>query len=167
MKKRVISILAALLCMATLLSACGKSSDGQSTDNAEGKKEITVAIYKDGAMEELDAATYNGPHFLYKMIYEGFVEDNGDGTLTPVLATNWDISDDGKTYTYHLRQGVKFSDGTDFNAEAVEFNLKRWINNGRFSSLTSYAVDNIEIIDDYTIAVTYTNASYTILIEQT
>ena len=47
MKKRVISILAALLCMATLLSACGKSSDGQSTDNAEGKKEITVAIYKD------------------------------------------------------------------------------------------------------------------------
>lgn len=48
MKKRVISILAALLCMATLLSACGKSSDGQSTDNAEGKKEITVAIYKDG-----------------------------------------------------------------------------------------------------------------------
>ena len=93
MKKRVISILAALLCMATLLSACGKSSDGQSTDNAEGKKEITVAIYKDGAMEELDAATYNGPHFLYKMIYEGFVEDNRDGTLTPVLATNWDISD--------------------------------------------------------------------------
>ena len=84
MKKRVISILAALLCMATLLSACGKSSDGQSTDNAEGKKEITVAIYKDGAMEELDAATYNGPHFLYKMIYEGFVEDNRDGTLTPV-----------------------------------------------------------------------------------
>lgn len=167
MKKRVISILAALLCMATLLSACGKSSDGQSTDNAEGKKEITVAIYKDGAMEELDAATYNGPHFLYKMIYEGFVEYNRDGTLTPVLATNWDISDDGKTYTYHLRRGVKFSDGTDFNAEAVEFNLKRWINNGRFSSLTSYAVDNIEIIDEYTIAVTYTNASYTILIEQT
>lgn len=167
MKKRVLSILAAALCLATLLSACGKKSAGQSNDNADGKKEITVAIYKDGAMEELDAATYNGPHFLYKMIYEGFVEDNGDGTLTPVLATRWDISDDGKTYTYHLRQGVKFSDGTDFNAEAVEFNLKRWINNGRFSSLTSYAVDNIEIIDDYTIAVTYTNASYTILIEQT
>ena len=147
MKKRVISILAALLCMATLLSACGKNVDGQ--DTSENKeKEITVAIYKDGAMGELDAATYNGPHFLYKMIYEGFVEDNGDGTLTPVLATNWDISDDGKTYTYHLRRGVKFSDGTDFNAEAVEFNLKRWINNGRFSSLTSYAVDNIEIIDD-------------------
>ena len=78
MKKRVISILAALLCLATLLSACGKNSDGQSTGNAAGTKEITVAIYKDGAMEELDAAPYNVPHFLYKMIYEVFVEDKGD-----------------------------------------------------------------------------------------
>ena len=66
MKKRVISILAALLCMATLLSACGKNVDGQDTsENRE--KEITVAIYKDGAMEELDAATYNG---WYSTVYE-------------------------------------------------------------------------------------------------
>ena len=72
MKKRVISILAALLCMATLLSACGKSSDGQSTDNADGKKEITVAIYKDGAMEELDAALQPPRDQRFCVPMEGF-----------------------------------------------------------------------------------------------
>ncbi len=183
MKKRFTSVLSALLCAAVALGLCACGSGGGLEESAsalgeeavssgqavaaDGEKEIVVAIYKDGAMEELDAATYNGPHFLFKMIYEGFVEDNGDGTLEPVLATQWDISEDGKTYTYHLREGVKFSDGTDFNAGAVAFNLKRWMNNDRFSSLTSYAVDNIEIIDDYTIAVTYTDAAYAILLEQT
>ena len=44
------------------------------------------------------------------------------------LAESWDISSDGLTYTFHLRSGVKFHDGTDFNAEAVKFNFDRWIN---------------------------------------
>jgi peptide/nickel transport system substrate-binding protein len=47
--------------------------------------------------------------------------------VEPGLAESWEISDDGLVYTLHLRQGVKFHDGTDFNAEAVKFNLERQI----------------------------------------
>lgn len=174
-KKRITTILSLVLSAIVLFSGCGNQGSGASTSKAASSqanassngKELVVAIYKDGAMGELDAATYNGPHFLFKMIYESFSEDKGGGKIEPVLATSWDISEDGKTYTYHLRKGVKFSDGTDFNAAAVEFNLKRWINNDRFNSLTSYAVDNIKIIDDHTIAVTYKDATYSILMEQT
>lgn len=48
--------------------------------------------------------------------------------LVPSLAASWDISPDGLTYTFHLQTGVKFHDGTDFNADAVVFNYERWKN---------------------------------------
>src|SRR5690606_16046608 len=61
-------------------------------------------------------------------IYDGLVR-NKPGTLEvePALATDWTISDDGLTYTFNLRQGVKFHDGTDFDAEAVKFNFDRML----------------------------------------
>jgi peptide/nickel transport system substrate-binding protein len=51
---------------------------------------------------------------------------SGSTDLEPSLATAWTASKDNKTWTFKLRQGVKFHDGTDFNAEAVKFNLERW-----------------------------------------
>jgi len=50
----------------------------------------------------------------------------GSTDLEPALATNWTVSKDGKTWTFKLRQGVKFHDGTLFDAEAVKFNVERW-----------------------------------------
>jgi peptide/nickel transport system substrate-binding protein len=52
----------------------------------------------------------------------------GTTELEPALATKWELSSDAKTYTFTLRDGVKFHDGTDFNAEAVCFNFDRWYN---------------------------------------
>ncbi|MCB9993395.1 MAG: ABC transporter substrate-binding protein [Hyphomicrobiaceae bacterium] len=61
-------------------------------------------------------------------IYDGLVRYK-PGTLEvePALATSWDISDDGTEYTFHLRDGVKFHDGSDFNADAVKFNFDRML----------------------------------------
>ncbi len=49
----------------------------------------------------------------------------GGTTIEPSLATSWDISSDGLTYTFHLRQGVTFTDGSDFNAQAVKWSFDR------------------------------------------
>ena len=52
----------------------------------------------------------------------------GTTDVEPGLAESWEASDDGTAWTFHLRQGVKFQDGTDFNADAVCFNFDRWYN---------------------------------------
>jgi peptide/nickel transport system substrate-binding protein len=62
-------------------------------------------------------------------IFETLVDlKPGTTDVVPGLAESWDTSADGKEWTFHLRQGVKFQDGTDFNAEAVCFNFDRWYN---------------------------------------
>ncbi|HWR39286.1 MAG TPA: ABC transporter substrate-binding protein [Patescibacteria group bacterium] len=167
-KKTFATLIACLLCSCLLFSGCGKNDSAETNKPKDAKaKEIVVAIYRDGAFGELDAASYNGPHFLYKMLYDGFVEDGGNGKILPQLATGWEISPDGKTYTFKLRQGVKFSDGTDFNAAAVLFNLKRWVNNDRHAILTATNVESMEAIDEYTVKIVYKNGAYPILTELT
>ena len=70
------------------------------------------------------------------------------GNVLPCLAEEWEASPDGKTYTFKLRKGVKFHDGTDFNAQAAKWNLDLWIKNPGpvLSSLTS-----VDVIDEHTI----------------
>jgi peptide/nickel transport system substrate-binding protein len=59
-------------------------------------------------------------------IFEGLVRYKpGTSEVEPALAESWEISPDGLSFTFHLRKGVKFHDGTDFNADAVVYSLKR------------------------------------------
>lgn len=58
-------------------------------------------------------------------LFEGLTQVDKDGSVKPVLAESWTISDDGKTYTFKLRSGVKFHDGSDFNADDVKFSFER------------------------------------------
>ena len=58
-------------------------------------------------------------------IFNSLVTIDENLNYIPELAESWDAKDDGKTYIFHLRKGVKFHDGTDFDAEAVKFNFER------------------------------------------
>ena len=61
-------------------------------------------------------------------VYDGLVRDlSGTLEVEPGLAESWTISDDRKVYTFSLRQGIKFHDGSPFNAEAVKFNFDRML----------------------------------------
>jgi ABC-type transport system substrate-binding protein len=76
-----------------------------------------------------------------------------DGPAPTKLATSWDISPDSKSLTFHLRQGVKFHDGTEFNATAVKWNLDQLLKTrGTLQSITS-----IDVIDNTTVKL---NLSY-------
>ncbi|MCI1002030.1 MULTISPECIES: ABC transporter substrate-binding protein [Ochrobactrum] len=93
-------------------------------------------------------------------IYDGLVRYK-DGTLEvePALAESWTISDDGKTYRFNLRQGIKFHDGSDFNAEAVKFNFDRMLkedhpfyNTGPFPlSFNFSSIEAVNAIDPTTV----------------
>ncbi|HOL55181.1 MAG TPA: ABC transporter substrate-binding protein [bacterium] len=99
-----------------------------------------------------------------EMIFEGLVGFKGETTdVIPVLATSWTISKDGKVWTFKLRKGVKFHDGTPFNAEAVKFSFDRQFDKnhpyykyGRWE-YAEFALDplqKVEIVDDYTVRFT-------------
>ena len=66
---------------------------------------------------------------IARQIFEGLVGTvPGTADPAPLLAKDWEVSDDGLTYTFNLQEGVKFQDGSDFNADAVCFNFDRWYN---------------------------------------
>jgi peptide/nickel transport system substrate-binding protein len=70
-----------------------------------------------------------------------------DGPVPTKLATSWDIARDGKAITFHLRKGVKFHDGTDFNAEAVKWNLEQILKIKRELKI----ITSIDVLDGYTV----------------
>ncbi len=67
---------------------------------------------------------------VFSNLYEGLIKVDSDGHFVPGLATRWTVSSDGKTYTFNLRQGVKFHNGEAFNAEVAKWNLERAMNKG-------------------------------------
>ena len=87
---------------------------------------IVVAIEQD--VSTLDPAGALGTHTQRTManVFESLVDTSSpDGSVEPWLAQSWTISKDNKEYTFRLRQGIKFQDGTPLNAEAVKFSIDR------------------------------------------
>ncbi len=128
-----------------LLAACGgpgtsaTPSQGASasvvpsaTEAANIKEGGTFVVALPGEIDNLDPAMISDSNSSYVMnqVMQGLVglHEGSISQIDPVLAESWSASDDGLTYTFKLRTGVKFHDGTDFNADAVKFNYERWIN---------------------------------------
>ncbi len=92
----------------------------------------------------------------YSNIFEGLTRFGPDGSILPGLAHAWDLSDDGLTYTFHLREGVQFHDGAPFSAEDVVFSLDR----ARAEDSTNAqkqlfaAIETVTAIDPLTVQVT-------------
>ncbi|MGC9529053.1 MAG: ABC transporter substrate-binding protein [Candidatus Bipolaricaulaceae bacterium] len=87
--------------------------------------------------------------------YDRLVEYEGGSTrLRPGLAESWETSPDGLTYTFHLRRGVEFIDGTPFDAEAVKFNFERLLAIGKGPAGTFGFVDSVVVVDPYTVQFT-------------
>ena len=94
-------------------------------------------------------------------IAEGLVAFREDTSIGPMLAESWTVSNDGKTYTFRLRQGVKFHNGAVMTAEDVVWSLKRWLDPAtqwrclsEFSASGIAGIEKIEAPDAETVAVT-------------
>jgi peptide/nickel transport system substrate-binding protein len=93
---------------------------------------------------------------VHTMIYEPLVTIDYNYEFRPGLAKSWETSEDGLTWTFHLREGVTFHDGSEFNAEVVKWwleGMQLGVNSYMFESMTGS-----EVIDDHTIAMTFEGA---------
>ncbi len=111
-------------------------------------------------LDPLNAANGNGDIFADELIYSPLVRSDptGGDDLVPGLASSWEVSKDGLTYTFHLRPGVKFSNGQPLTAEDVKFSLDRFGDPKTNVLLSNVAVGykTTEIIDDETVEVQLT-----------
>lgn len=164
-------LLAAFLVAAMLatvaLTGCGSSKPGASGGSGEAKTPEKILIYARGAdSSSLDPAFVDDGESAKVMnnIYDNLVRyKKGSTAVEPALATGWDTSDDGKVWTFHLRQGVKFHDGSNFTADDVVFSVQRQMpGNKYYSEDMPYAsftfdpniIDKVEKVDDYTVKFT-------------
>lgn len=92
---------------------------------------------------------------VYANLFEGLTRIGSKGEVLPALAERWDISADGMTYTFHLRQGVKFHDGSDFDASDVKFSLDRARGEGSTNAQKALfkGIDDVSVSDAQTVVV--------------
>jgi peptide/nickel transport system substrate-binding protein len=120
----------ALLAASTLLvSGCASKRGDSGSDSSGGSSKFVFA----GSAEPVTLDPFfasDGESFrVSRQIFEGLVGTKpGTADPAPGLAKSWDTSSDGLSYTFHLQDGVKFQDGTPFNADAVCYNFDRWYN---------------------------------------
>ncbi|MGC1220107.1 MAG: ABC transporter substrate-binding protein [Phormidesmis sp.] len=133
-RQRLRRILLAImaLTLAVVLVNCGGGSEESSTADTAGESTAPAGALVFGSVGQpvnLTPGDITDGNSIYvqQQIYNYLVgNEPGSTELAPELATEWTPSEDGKTWTFTLREGVTFHDGTDFNAEAVVFNVNRW-----------------------------------------
>jgi len=93
---------------------------------------------------------------VYANVFEGLTRFGADGSILPALAENWEISEDGLTYTFKLRTGVTFHDGSGFEAEDVKFSLDRARADDSTNAQKALFADiaSVEVVDPTTVKVT-------------
>jgi peptide/nickel transport system substrate-binding protein len=92
---------------------------------------------------------------LYGNVYEGLVQFAADGSVLPRLALSWDISNDGLSYVFHLKGGVRFHDGSEFDAAAAKYSLDRILAPGSTNPQRARlrAIRSVEAVDPLTLKV--------------
>jgi peptide/nickel transport system substrate-binding protein len=131
-------------------------SEGDATPAERDEKVMRIGLRK---LTTIDPALgANDPEVMFNRLqYDYLIEIVPDGTLEPSLATGWEVSDDGLTYTFTLEEGVSFEDGSTFDATDVVFTFERLVSEG--SSIVGLMGQNedgsatwsVEAVDDRTV----------------
>lgn len=162
---RKIAAVIALLCLgAVVLTGCGGSSSGSgSGTDGEGISIYVGETIFDSSLDPVKGAFSYG----YPVINNALTKVTPESTYAGDLALDWEVSSDALTYTFHLREGVTFHDGSDFTAEDVVFTYNTVKENqGGNDSVDLSRMASVEATDDHTVVFTLTEP-YSSFLDQT
>lgn len=165
MKRKVVAwILTAVMVLG--MAACGTASENKKTENNETvqdketsqdkkeetrKDEVTAFVGTSIFEESMDPIKGSMSHG-YPFICNALIRVTPESSYVGDLATDWTVSEDALTYTFHLRNDVTFSDGSDFTAEDVVFTYKEVKKNqANNENVDLTYLDTVTAIDDYTV----------------
>lgn len=122
---------------------------------ANEKNTLVVTSGTDVQTLDPHQAGDNNTEDMILAIYEGLVGRGENGEIIPILATGWEVSEDGKTWTFKLREGVKFHDNTLFNAAAVKSNIERLLDPKKASPHAgSFSfIKEVEVVNEYEVKI--------------
>lgn len=173
MKKQRLLSLALTGAMALSLTACGGGSestttttaaaaaaDGETAAAAEstgsiGKTDIVFAMSGDIVALDPAAQQDTTSSVILKHIYSTLLDTDDDGNLVPDLAESWEMSEDGTSFTYYLRDDACFSDGTPVTAQDVKFTYDRAMEMPKTKSNTS-KIKEVVVDNDYQVTINLT-----------
>ena len=124
---------------------------------ADSKKDtinIGMTLEPAGGLDPTAAAASSIAEVVQDNIFETLVKVNSDGSVTPMLAERWEVSPDLRTYTFHLRHGVKFQNGEPFNAASVKYSFDRAASEGSTNKdKRTFANMSTVVSDEHTVVV--------------
>ncbi|MCS7282059.1 MAG: ABC transporter substrate-binding protein [Anaerolineae bacterium] len=145
--RRALILAIALVLAAALTAGC--------TPRPSGRIVYGLTLAPSGIDPHIHASSELG--IPLTSVYDTLIyKDPMTGDYVPGLAEKWEVSADGLVYTFYLKKGVKFHDGTPFNAEAVRFNFERITNPDIASQKARFMLgpyDRTEVVDEYTVRI--------------
>lgn len=134
MKKKNLALFLALTMVAASFVGCGdkKASDNGSakqeaeteTEGSEEGRYLMWRLYSEPKQWDPTNNSESVSDAICKQVFEGLTVSTSDG-FKPGIAEKWDVSEDGKTYTFHLRKDAKWSDGSPVTAKDFEYSWRR------------------------------------------
>ncbi len=170
LKKRMVSLALAAAMAAGMMAGCGKSQTEQTQGTAqtgteqEAASETASGEPKIGGDLKIAApitqntffmpqSTTTGDRFGVQPVLESLGREDADGNTYPWLAEEFITDAENLTFTIKLREGVKFHDGSDCDAEAVAWNIQQYIDNGKASEIGT--PKEVKVVDDLTVQIQY------------
>jgi peptide/nickel transport system substrate-binding protein len=184
MHKRILTLLALLVSISLLMTACGPSAPSTSVPPTEEVGQATTPPQQPTQVEQPTQAPEEGPvvlrvgamypqdcwnpfsctgiWFFGYLVNEGFTDHGPNSTGcegVPRLADSWEVSEDGRTWTIKLHEGITFSDGTPFNADAAKWNLDWYSQTPSLQEwyAETMSMESVEVIDNLTFQYTTTD----------